>query len=299
MNDIVILSGKGGVGKSAIAASLGMLLSRDYRLIMADADVDDPNLELFFATSLRETEEISTSEKAFIDYQKCTYCLQCGDVCRFSSINVSEGKPLIISYSCEGCGACAVVCPEDAIEIKNVFNGRISVSDLDDFVIVSGELSIGESSSGGIVDEVKKRARQEAERLNADLILTDGPPGIGCPVISSIKDSNYVIAVTEPTPAALSDLKRVSEVIGHFRIPLGLVVNKSSLYPGGIQAIMDFAEKRTISLLSEIPYDAYVPKAIAEAKSVVTAYPDSPSSTALRMLAEKLKSIIDELDCTY
>jgi len=296
MKEIVILSGKGGVGKSTITASLGTILSKDYKVVMADTDVDLPNLGLFFHAAERESKEISTSEKAFIDYEQCTGCLQCVDVCRFCSMVASDNKPLVISYSCEGCGACAVICPEDAIAIKKVVNGSIIISDTNNMVIVSGELSIGESSSGGIVDEVRKTAKKEAERLNTDLIVTDGPPGIGCPVISSMKGSSYVIAVTEPTPAALNDLKRLAEVIEHFQIPCGLVINKSDIHPGGIQAIKDFAQINTISVLSEIPYDVHIPKAIAEARPVVTAYPEAPSSIAVRILADKLKSIIKKLN---
>jgi MinD superfamily P-loop ATPase len=294
MKEIVILSGKGGVGKSTITASLGTILSKEYKVIMADTDVDLPNLGLFFRAAERGSKEISTSEKAFVDYEKCTGCLQCVDACRFSSIVASNNNPLVISYSCEGCGACAVVCPEGAIAIRKVLNGSIVISDANNMVIVSGELSIGESSSGGIVDEVRKTARKEAEILNADLIVTDGPPGIGCPVISSIKGSSYVIAITEPTPAALNDLRRLAEVIDHFQIPSGLVINKSDIHPGGIQAIKDFAETNNISILSEIPYDIHIPEAIVEAKPVVAAYPEAPSSIAIRILADKLKSIIKE-----
>jgi len=296
MKDIVILSGKGGVGKSTITASLGTILSEDYKVVMADTDVDEPNLELFFDAVQRESKEISTSEKAFIVYAKCTGCLQCIDVCKFSSLIVSKDKPLVVSYSCEGCGACTIICPEDAIEIKRVINGKITVSDMNETVIVSGELNIGESSSGGIVDEVKKTARKEAERLNALLIITDGPPGIGCPVISSMKDSNYVIAVTEPTPAALNDLHRVTEVISHFKIPFGLVINKSDIYPIGIQAIKDFAKINNSPILSEIPYDVHIPKAIAQAMPVVTACPKAPSSVTMIKLANKLKDIIKKLE---
>lgn len=296
MKEIVILSGKGGAGKSTITASLGTILSRDYKVVMADADVDLPNLELFFHAAERESKEISTSEKAFIDYEKCTGCLQCVEACRFSSVVASDNNPLVILYSCEGCGSCAVICPEDAIAIKKVINGSIIISDTGNMVIVSGKLNIGESSSGGIVDAVRKTAGIEAERLNADLIMTDGPPGIGCPVISSMKGCSYIIAVTEPTPAALNDLKRLAEVIEHFRIPSGLVINKSDIHPGGIRAIRDFAQINTISFLSEIPYDIHIPKAIAEARPVVAAYPEAPSSIALGILADTLKNIIEESD---
>jgi MinD superfamily P-loop ATPase len=288
MKEILILSGKGGVGKSTITASLGMTLSKDYKVVMADADVDEPNLALFFNSRERESKGIYTSEKAFINYEQCTGCLRCIDICRFSSMAVSGDIPLVVPYSCEGCGACAVICPEDAIGIECVLNGRITVLDVNETVIISGELNVGESSSGRIVDEVKKTARKEAEGLNADFIVTDGPPGIGCPVISSMKGSDYIIAVTEPTPAALNDLKRVTEVINHFKIPCGLVINRSDMHHAGIRAIEDFAQNNAFFILSEIPYDRHIPKAIARASPVVAAYPEAPSSFVIEKLANKL-----------
>lgn len=295
MKEIVILSGKGGVGKSTIAASLGAIFSEKYKVVLADTDVDAPNLALFFDAIQKTSRDISTSEKAFINYEMCIGCLKCVDVCKFSSMVSFDKKPAVISYSCEGCGACTIVCPEDAIEIKTVVNGKIAISSTNHILMVSGELSIGESSSGRLVDEVRKTARQEAEKLNADLILTDGPPGIGCPVISSIKGSSYIIAVTEPTPAALNGLKRLFKVVGYFRIPLGIIINKSDMYTKSRQEIKAFAKKSEITVLSEIPYDLSVPKAISMAMPVVTAYPDAQSSFAIKKLVNKLSGIIKKL----
>ncbi|MEW6739906.1 MAG: P-loop NTPase [Nitrospirota bacterium] len=292
MKEIVVLSGKGGVGKSTITASLGSILSDEYRVVMSDTDVDAPNLALFFHASLNKSWDIQASEKAFIDYEKCSGCLACVDACRFSSMVIFNDKPFVVPFSCEGCGACAIVCPENAIEIKAARNGKINVFDTEKAVIVSGELKIGESSSGRLVDVVKRAVRQKAEETNADLILTDGPPGIGCPVIASIRGSDYVIAVTEPTPAALHDLKRLLEVIGYFKIPTGIVVNKSDIHMKSRQAIMDFAEERGIPVLAEIPYDMSIPKAIAKAVPVIKTYPESPASKAIFELADKMKSMI-------
>ena len=296
MKEIVILSGKGGVGKSTIAASLGTILIEKYNVVLADTDVDAPNLALFFDAVLRERKDISASEKAFIDYGKCTGCQECVDVCKFSSMLSSNNRPIVIPYTCEGCGACTIVCPEGAIEIKKVVNGRVNISDREETLIVSGELDIGESSSGLIVDEVKKTAGTEAERLNADLIITDGPPGIGCPVISSIKGGDYVMAVTEPTPVALNDLKRLVEVVQYFKIPCGIVINKSDLHQKSRIEIEEFSDEHNLILLSEIPYDISVAKSIAKARPVVTAYPDASSSLAIRELADKLIDIINRPD---
>jgi MinD superfamily P-loop ATPase len=162
--------------------------------------------------------------------------------------------------------------------------------------LVSGALHIGESSSGHLVDVVKKAAKKEAERRGADLILTDGPPGIGCPVISSIKGGDYIIAVTEPTPSALHDLKKLLEVVGYFKTPVGIVINKSDIPYGTKEAIVQFAGESDMPILSEIPYDMSIPRAMALARPVVAAYPDSSSSLALRELAYKLKDNIQKMN---
>jgi MinD superfamily P-loop ATPase/SAM-dependent methyltransferase len=294
MKEIVVLSGKGGVGKSTITASLGVVLSKEYKEVMADTDVDAPNLALFFRSVQRQSKDIRASEKAAIDYEKCASCLECVEVCRFSSMVEFDASPLVIPYTCEGCGACAIVCPEGAIEIKDTVNGRIVVSDCDGIIVVSGELSMGGSSSGRLVDEVKRASKEEAARVKAELTLTDGPPGIGCPVISSVKGCDYLVAATEPTPAALSDLKRLLDVVAHFRVPCGVVINKSDIHQASRDEIRDFARQNDIEILAEIPYDISVPRAVAEARPVVEAYPEASSSMAIRTLVGRVKRILSD-----
>jgi MinD superfamily P-loop ATPase len=294
MREIVVLSGKGGVGKSSVTAALGVIYAQKYKVVLSDTDVDAPNLNLVLGTRLRSSEDITASSKAFIDYDKCIDCMLCRDVCKFSSI-IGEEQPIIIPYSCEGCGACTVTCPEDAIEIKEVVNGQLNIFETEDMLLVAGELHIGESSSGRLVDIVKKRARREAENSQAEMIFTDGPPGIGCPVIASVKGADYVVLVTEPTPAALNDLKRVVEVVKHFRIPLGIVLNRCDIHPESNRAIKQFTRENDFSILAEIPYDKSMPMAVANAQPVIAAYPSAPSSLALGKLAAALSERINEL----
>jgi MinD superfamily P-loop ATPase len=285
VKEVVIVSGKGGVGKSAISASLGAVLMRKYKAVLSDADVDAPNLGLFFSPQLRSSRNVKASEKAFINCEKCTCCLQCVEACKFSAITEADGAPVLIRYFCEGCGACSVVCPGGAIEIRDVTNGNISIYDIDSAVIVTGELMIGESSSGRLVDEVKRAAKKEAGRMDADLIITDGPPGTGCPVISALKGSDYVIAASEPTPASFSDLRRLFDVIRRFDLPSGIVINKANLHSASKNMIRDFAKHNDVQILAEIPYDRCVPEATATAMPVVEAFPNAPASKAIRMLA--------------
>jgi MinD superfamily P-loop ATPase len=294
MREVVILSGKGGVGKSSIAASLAVLFARQSRVLLADTDVDAPNLDLILGASLTDAEEIAASTKAFVDDEKCLGCMKCKAVCKFSAIIGAE-RPIIVPYSCEGCGACTITCPEDAIEIKAVVNGRINLFDAGNMRVVAGELHIGEASSGRIVDIVKKRARLEAEKFHAQLIFTDGPPGIGCPVIASVKMADFVLLVTEPTPAALNDLKRVAEVIEHFRIPLAIALNRSDIHHASNLAIKRFARKNGFPILAEIPSDDSLPMALAKALPVVSAYPSAPASLALDRLAGALQEKIHAL----
>lgn len=294
MKEIVIISGKGGVGKSAVTASLGFLLARKHRILLTDTDVDAPNLHLILGARLLASHEVAASAKAFIDYEKCSGCLTCVETCRFSAI-VGRDEPIIAPYACEGCGACALICPEKAIEIKNVVNGRINIFEADNLSMVGGELCIGASSSGRLVDLVKRRARQEGEAAGSEIILTDGPPGIGCPVIAALKGANYALLVTEPSTAALSDLKRVMAVTRHFRTPIGVVLNKADIHEESRLTIHSFMEKNDFVMLGEIPYDNSIPMAITKAQPVVKAYPASPSSVQLKKLADILSERINSM----
>jgi MinD superfamily P-loop ATPase len=244
MKEIVILSGKGGVGKSVLTAALGWQLAGKARVALADTDVDAPNLHLTLGAQLQSGHEIKASEKALIDYGKCSACLQCQETCKFSAI-IGNEKPLVLPYSCEGCGACAIACPEQAITIASVTNGRINLFSAETLIMVGGELQIGESNSGMLVDAVKEEARLKAEEIGAEILLIDGPPGIGCPVIAAVQGADFAVTVTEPTPAALHDLARVIQVIHHFQVPVGIVINRADLYAAGKKAICRYAEITT------------------------------------------------------
>ncbi|MGW8158746.1 MAG: nucleotide-binding protein [Desulfoprunum sp.] len=291
MKEIVVLSGKGGVGKSSITASLGDILAERYALLLADTDVDAPNLHLVLGARRDSFEEIATSEKAVIDDDKCARCMVCAATCRFDAI-IGEDKPIVAFYACEGCGACAIACPEQAIEIRHATNGRVNAYSTPLLHVIGGELYIGESSSGRLVDIVKRTARRKAEDIGAKLILTDGPPGIGCPVIASIKGAAFVLIVTEPSPAALHDMARLLEVIGFFKAPAGLVLNKTGRQPRIEKIIQDFADNHGLPILGEIPYDIAMPLAISMAQPVVTAFPDSPPALAIRAIADRLAEAI-------
>lgn len=185
--------------------------------------------------------------------------------------------------------------PEDAIEIKEVVNGKLNIFDAGNMLLVAGELYIGITSSDRLTDIVKKRARQAAEKSQAEMILTDGPPGIDCPIIASVRSADYVVPVIEPKPAALNDLKRVVEVVNHFNTPLGIALNRPDIHPESNRAIKQFAHGNCFSMRSEIPYDKNMPMAVANAQPVVSTYPTTQASLAIGARAESLSERLNEL----
>jgi len=274
MKTITIFSGKGGTGKTTVSSCLAIMLSREQKIVTADCDVDAPNLGL--SLGLKEKDyssfiKIRASEKAELIKEKCNGCKKCFNVCSFNAIKWDKKKniPVFDNLLCEGCGTCKIVCPENAIKLKKVENATISVGKAYDFGIVSGQLKMGESGSGRIVMEVKRKAREIARKENAELILVDSAAGIGCPVIASINGSDYVIAVTEPTPSALSDLKRGLKIVNHFGIPCGIVINKYDLNKEFSNKIEKFASKNKIPILGKIPYNKEFVNALVNLRPAV------------------------------
>lgn len=267
MKTITILSGKGGVGKSSIAASLAVLLARKEKITAVDCDVDTSNLALVLGVkNIKNQKEISTNEKAFVN-EKARNCKNIIDICTFSAISWNKKKnlPEINKYLCEGCGACQLLCPR-GIELKKTKNATIGEAKTNySFPLVFGQLKMGESGSGKVVDEVKRLA----ETKNADVMVIDSAAGIGCPVIASVQGSDYVIAVTEPNPSALSDLKRALQVVEHFRIPYGIIINKYDLNENFSKKIEEFMQKYKIPLLGKIPYDKEFVEALVNLTPIV------------------------------
>ncbi len=260
MKQITVLSGKGGVGKSSITASLAIALSKGKKIICADCDVDASNLALVFGLEEKDMQQwkgLATNEKAFLLPEKCTGCGACVGSCHFNAIGWDEEKkqPVFDKYGCEGCGVCPMVCPSDAIELRQVENAKIGFGKTKyGFDVVSAQLKMGESGSGKVVAEVKKLAAERSKK-ETEILLIDAAAGIGCPVIASISGSNYAVAVTEPTPSGLSDLKRALGIVGHFGVPCGIIINKYDLNPSFSKKIESFAEKSGIDVLAKIAYD--------------------------------------------
>lgn len=259
MKKITVLSGKGGVGKSTITSSLALALkNKQKEIICADCDVEASNLSLVLGgkkNKIQESFDITTNQVAQIDLDKCSFCKKCYDSCYFNAISWSGGKPRVDEFVCEGCNVCGLVCPEKAITMKEIKNAKIRLEKSPyGFKIVTGDLGIGQSGSGKVVAEVKKFAEKNSD--DSDFMLVDSSAGVGCPVIASITGSHYVVAVTEPSPSGFSDLKRAIELVDHFKIDFGLIINKFDLNESYMNKILGFAKKHRIPILGKIPYDA-------------------------------------------
>jgi len=260
MKRITILSGKGGTGKSTMCSSLAVLLSRTKKIVVVDCDVDAPDLGLCLGVKDKDYQwnPVETSYKAELIEKKCIHCGKCRNICKFGAISWDNEKkqPIFNKLLCEGCGSCKLICPVNAIKLVKVENGKIGqVKSKYGFNIITGQLKIGESGSGKIIILIKNKAEEVAHKENAEIILIDSAAGIGCPVIASVNGSDFVIAVTEPTPSALSDLKKGLKVVEHFRIPYGLVINKFDINEEFSKKIEKFAKENNIHLLGKIPYN--------------------------------------------
>ncbi|MCD6363035.1 MAG: ATP-binding protein [Synergistetes bacterium] len=280
LKEIVVLSGKGGTGKTSITASLATAF-RD-RVVLVDADVDAPNMLILLDPEAKEKRAFTGGKKAFVDREICDKCGVCTKYCRFSAIDDGE----VDFIRCEGCGVCAFVCPKSAIEMREVRSGEIGWAETRWGPFVFARLDPGEGNSGKLVTEERNLARDLAKRYGKDLILVDGPPGMGCPVIASLTGVDLAIAVVEPTLSALHDLQRVYSQASHFGVKVALILNKIGLSDEVSSSIRFFANGHDIPILAEVPYDEAVPKAMIEGISFL-----EHGGEAANSLRASLKSI--------
>ena len=285
MKEVVILSGKGGTGKTCIAGSFAAL-SRNK--VMVDADVDAANLYILLEPTMRSRESFSGGHTAFIDKNKCIECDDCLNLCRYQAINSDY---LVDPVDCEGCGVCAHFCPAEAIEMRENMSGEWFISDTPYGPFVHAKLGIAEENSGKLVTIVRHNARLIAEEKGLDLVIIDGPPGIGCPVISAITGTDAVFIVTEPTLAGLHDMQRVAQLAKHFSIPAAACINKYDLNPEMTDKIQEYCKKAGVHLLGMVPYDPIVSKALVE-KSIIVEYSNGSVSTEIEKVWQALTAML-------
>ncbi len=266
MKQLTVISGKGGTGKTVITASFAVLAEEK---VMADCDVDAADLHLLLHPIIKEAHDFKGGQKAILNEELCTNCGRCVEVCRFDAISQKESRIAIDPISCEGCGVCALICPVQAIQLKENLSGEWYVSDTKYGPMVHAKLGIAEENSGKLVSVVRQNARLIAEKDNLNLVIVDGPPGIGCPVIASITGVDLVMAVTEPTLSAISDLERVLTLVRHFKIEPVVLINKYDINLENTEKIKKFCEGENIQIAGKIPFDHTFTKAMVEGKTII------------------------------
>ncbi len=282
MKQIVVISGKGGTGKTVLTASFATLAKNK---VMVDCDVDAADLYLLLKPEIKERHDFRSGKTAWIDRELCQECGQCIDVCRFDAISDNF---TIDSISCEGCTICSYICPEAAIKLEENLSGEWFISNTKYGPFVHAKLGIAEENSGKLVSKVKEAAKEIAEKENLDYVIIDGPPGIGCPVIASITSVDLAVIVTEPTLSAIHDMKRVAQVSNHFGVPTKVVINKFDINPANSEKIEKLCEKENIEVIAQIPFSRKVSESIVHGIPLVECYTNGIVHT-ISSLWERIK----------
>ncbi len=285
MKELVVISGKGGTGKTSL---LGAFAALGEDTIMCDADVDAADLHLLLKPEIMETHEFRAGHRAFIDPERCNECGDCRERCRFDAISEHFQVDAI---ACEGCGVCWYFCPSKAIDFPENVCGEWYYSQTRFGPMVHAQLGIAEENSGRLVTLVRREARRRGEELGKKLILTDGPPGIGCPVIASMGGASAVLVITEPTVSGRHDLDRVTQLGDHFKIPVLVCVNKADLYWEASQDMESFCWQRGYKFLAHLPFDPAFTQAQLEGKTIVE-HPSGPGKEAVVELWRRVEKEI-------
>jgi MinD superfamily P-loop ATPase len=288
MKEIVVLSGKGGTGKTTLVASFAAL-AQDK--VMADCDVDAADLYLLLQPSIKKTEEFWSGKTAFIDKKFCTGCGVCEEVCRFGAIENFKVNPV----SCEGCGFCFHVCPEKTIAMRDNLAGHWFISDTRYGPLVYARLGIAQENSGKLVAVVRQNARRIAEERGLSYIISDGPPGIGCPVISSLSGANLALLVTEPTLSGMHDLDRILGVCRHFGVPAVVCINKYDLNEENARQIEGLCQRQEVEVISRLPFDSVVTEALVQGLPVVE-YSEDGIAGEIKALWHRVSAVLAGAD---
>ena len=279
---ISVLSGKGGTGKTTVVAALSELAKN---VIKVDCDVDAPNLYLFYKGMDIEKKNFYGGKKAKINKSLCIECEICEEVCKFGAIK----NWTIDSFSCEGCGACTLVCPQNAIKLVDEKTADTFMTKTDKGMISRAMMGIGSDGSGKLVTELRKNAKRFME--NNSIVILDGSPGIGCSVIASITDTDVTLIVTEPTRSGLDDLKRILELAEHFETQVMICVNKYDINPDMTFQIENFAREKNLFVVGKIPFDKMVMKSVNTLKPIIE-FAESPARKAIVEMWVRMNSLM-------
>lgn len=289
MKEIVVISGKGGTGKTSLTASFAMMGATD--VVLADCDVDAADMHLLMQPDLDSSEDFYSGEVAYIEQANCISCGICMDVCRFDAVSVINDEYTITPLDCEGCGYCARVCPTETIINKDLLVGELFVSNIKTgSKMVHAHLGIGADNSGKLVAKVKNEAKALALKYQKDYVLVDGSPGVGCPVISSLSGANFAVLVTEPSISGIHDLKRVYELVKKFNINAGCIINKADVNIEKQAEIKQFLVDEGIEHIINLPYNEDFTKAMTLGQTIVE-YKQKELTSLLEQAWEKIKEL--------
>ena len=300
MKQIVVLSGKGGTGKTTISSMLAYEIAKDKEIknpIFADADVDASNLELIFSPEIEHKEYFSGGKVAVFNPEHCINCQKCVHLCRFEALSVGEGTPPDIQVdeiACEGCGLCTLACPRGSLTMQPVTDGEWYQSNSRFGTLIHAQLYPGAENSGKLVTQVRQTAARQGEEKDADLLLIDGPPGIGCPVIAAVTGVDAAILVTEPTLSGLHDLQRIYQTVTHFSVPAMVILNKADLSMDAKNALLDFCTQNDIPVIAEIPFSRSLIDAVINAAAIQEFHPQDNLNDTFSSIWKKVKSIVFE-----
>lgn len=291
MHEITIISGKGGTGKTSVTAALASLATNH---VVCDLDVDAADMHLILAPDIQVKHDFISGNEAVIDAEECLSCGMCSDICKFQAISLDKesGVYQVDPLKCEGCGVCVHFCPKKAIEFSKRHCGQWYVSKTRFADMVHAKLFPGEENSGLLVTELRKKAKEIADETGKDIILCDGSPGIGCPVIASITGINLAVIVTEPTPSGKHDMERVVSLCEKFNVPIQVIINKYDLNEQRTKEIEIYCQKNDIDIIAYLPYDDIFVNAMVAGKNIIEF---DAESVASKMLVEAWAKIEKEL----
>ena len=289
MKQLVIISGKGGTGKTVISASFAALAQN---AVLADVDVDASNLHLLLQPEILERHDFTGGRKAWVDAALCTACGRCLSICRFGALAAGDdGKARGDPLSCEGCDFCFHICEEGAIVMEPCVSGEWFVSKTRFGPLVHARLGIAQENSGKLVTQVRKTAREIGERDGCDVLIMDGSPGIGCPVIASLSGTDMALVVTEPTPSGIHDMKRIVDLARHFKIRAVCTVNKFDLNPENSGQLEDWCAEHDVPVAGKIPFDTEVVDSVTRGLPLVE-YSSGPAAESIRRTWRRVQDLL-------
>ncbi len=283
--EIALVSGKGGTGKTTISAAF---LAISGNVVVADCDVDAPDLHILLQPDIKKTDEFISSKVATIQVEVCNECGLCEEACRFDAVHLPEINPI----SCEGCGVCEYICPEKAITMHEKVSGHIYESETRFGPMVHAKLLPGEGNSGRLVTKVRQQSLQFAKKIGKELVLIDGSPGIGCPVIATITGLRMGVVITEPTLSGIHDMKRVLDLLNQFKIKSTVIINKYDINHDNSREIEQFCNENDIEILGKLPFDPIMTESMVAGMTLPEFAPKHELVEMLRKMWKQIESIV-------